>query len=173
MIKSYLRMGNVISLIASLIILVGLIILDIKGVGYALSTPFLAIMWVVWLLAIPSFISYHKSQLEKPFLMDYFAVSAIVITFLGLVLASLGEFLGIEVILVGYTLEPIAGVSIYLTTKKFSYVNSSLFFWGAVVFTAGLPLYLLDLGVVSIIGDVIKMVGIVGLLMNARLVGGK
>ena len=169
MIKTYLKRGNIISLVASLIILAGLVLLDLKGISYALSPQFLAIMWVVWFLAIPSFMSYHKSDLEKPKFMDYFAIPAIIITFFGLILASLGDFLGIEVILLGYTLEPVAGISIYLTTKKFSYVNSSLFFWGAVVFTAGLPLYLANLGIVSIAGDIVKMVGIVGLLMNSRL----
>jgi hypothetical protein len=171
MIKSYLRRGNIVSLIASLIILAGLVLLDLNGITYALSLPFLVIMWIVWFLAIPSFLSYHKSELEKPKLMDYFAIPAIIITFLGLVLASLGNFLGIEIILAGYTLEPIAGISIYLTTKKFNYGYSSLFFWGAVIFTAGLPLYLVNLGIVAILGDVVKMVGIVGLLMNANLLG--
>lgn len=93
--------------------------------------------------------------------MDYFALSAIIIAFFGLILASLDNFTGVEIILIGYTLEPVAGISIYLTTKKIKVTYS---FWGAVVFTAGLPLYLVNLGIISIIGDIIKMIGIVGLL---------
>jgi len=156
--------GNVISLIASVIILIGLILLDLRGLTYALSLPFILIMWIVWILALPSLYSYHKSKLDKPKIMDYFALSAIIITFFGLILAYLGNFTGIEIILIGYTLEPVAGISIYLTTKKINLTYSSLFFWGAVVFTAGLPLYLVNLGIISIIGDIIKMIGIVGLL---------
>jgi len=36
------------------------------------------------------------------------------------------------------------------------------------VFTIGLPLYLSSLGIVAIIGDIVKMIGIVGLMMIAR-----
>jgi len=164
----YLKRGNIVSLIASLIILSGLTILEFNGINYALSITFITIMWIVWLLAIPSFISYRNAKLEKPKLMDYFAVMAIIITLVGLVLSSMGEFLGIEIILIGYSLEPIAGISIYLTANKISYLFSSLFFWGAVVFTAGLPLYLVDLGIISIIGDIVKMIGITGLLLITR-----
>ncbi|BDC17311.1 hypothetical protein [Acidianus sp. HS-5] len=161
----YLKQGNYVSLIASLIILAGLVMLEVKGINYALSLPFITLMWIVWFLAIPSFLSYHLAKLEKSWIMDYFAISAIIITFVGLMLAtSLKEFLGIEMILVGYTLEPVAGISIYLSTMKVNRVYSSLFFWGAVVFTAGLPLYLFNFGYISVIGDVVKMVGIVGLL---------
>lgn len=115
----------------------------------------------MWILALPSLYSRHKSKLDKPKIMDYFALSAIIIAFFGLILASLDNFTGIEIILIGYTLEPVAGISIYLTTKKIKVTYS---FWGAVVFTAGLPLYLVNLGIISIIGDIIKMIGIVGLL---------
>ncbi|MCY0861180.1 MAG: hypothetical protein OWQ52_02005 [Metallosphaera prunae] len=167
--RKFLFQGNVISLAASLVILYGLVLLELNGIGYALSPVFLGIMAVVWVMAIPSFFSYHRSKLQRQWIMDYFAVSAIVITFIGLVLAFLHSFLGIEIIVAGYTLEPVAGISIYLTANQISRLYSSLFFWGAVIFTAGLPLYLFHAGVVSIIGDLVKMVGIVMLLAKSRL----
>lgn len=167
--RKFLFQGNVISLIASLVILYGLVLLELNGIGYALSPTFLGIMAVVWAMAIPSFLSYHRSKLQKQWIMDYFAVSAIAITLVGLVLAFLHSFLGIEVIVAGYTLEPIAGISIYLTANQISRLYSSLFFWGAVIFTAGLPLYLFHAGVVSIVGDIVKMVGIIMLLTKGKV----
>lgn len=161
---NYLKLGNIISLIASLVILLALVLLEYKGIDYAYSLTFQEIIWAIWILAIPSFISYHKASLDRSWLMDYFAIPAILITFAGLIFLYLGKFLGIELILLGYALEPIAGISIYLTTKKMNLVYASLFFWGAVVFTAALPLYLYALGIISIIGDIVKMGGIVGLL---------
>ncbi|MDT7902276.1 MAG: hypothetical protein RRE78_10405 [Acidianus sp.] len=167
----FLKQGNYVSLIASLIILIGLIYLENEGISYALSSTFLFLMWIVWGLALPSFTYYHLTRLEKPKIMDYFAILAIIITLAGLIIATfLREFIGIEIILAGYTFEPIAGISIYLTANKINKMFSSLFFWGAVIFTAGLPLYLVNFGYVSIIGDVIKMLGIIGLLSLSRKV---
>lgn len=166
---NYLRLGNWVSLIASLVILLGLALLEYEGIKYAFSTMFLLIATAVWILAIPSYIFYHKASLDKAWLMDLFAIPAIIITFLGLVYMYVGEFLGIELILAGYSLEPIAGIAIYLTTKKLNFLYSSLFFWGAIAFTAGLPLYLLNLGIIAIIGDIVKMMGIVGLLYDVKI----
>lgn len=166
---SFLKQGNYVSLIASIIILFGLIYLEIEGISYALSLTFIFIMWIVWFLALPSFAYYHLARLEKPKIMDYFAILAIMITLVGLIIVTfLREFLGIEIIVAGYTFEPIAGISIYLTANKINKIFSSLFFWGAVIFTAGLPLYLVNFGYMSIIGDVIKILGIIGLLSLSR-----
>lgn len=161
---NYLKLGNLVSLIASAIILLALILLLYKGLSYVFSLTFQTLAFLIWILAIPSFILYHKASLDKGWILDTFAIPAIIITFVGLTLLIYGEFLGIEVILLGYTLEPIAGISIYLTTRRMNFFYSSLFFWGAVIFTVGLPLYLYNLGIISAIGDVIKTVGIIGLL---------
>ncbi|QXJ29285.1 Uncharacterized protein J5U23_02154 [Saccharolobus shibatae B12] len=165
--KSLLQ-GNVISLIASLIILYGLILLLENGIYFALSKIFLILMTLVWILAIPSYLSYRRSGLKKQWILNYFAILAIIITFIGMIIAYTGNFLGIEIIVLGYIFEPIAGISIYLTTLGFSKIYSSLFFWGAVVFTIGLPLYLSNLGIVAVIGDIVKMIGIVGLMAIAK-----
>ncbi|MEM1627049.1 MAG: hypothetical protein QXV69_07225 [Sulfolobaceae archaeon] len=162
--KELLR-GNLISLIASIIILAGLVLILQRGIYYALSKEFLMIMTSVWILSIPSLISYHRSGLEKRWILDYFGATAIIITFLGLTLAYTGSFLGIEIIVFGYLFEPIAGISIYITTfNSISKIYSSLFFFGAIIFTLGLPLYLFNLGIVSIFGDLIKILGIITLI---------
>ncbi|AEB95272.1 MULTISPECIES: hypothetical protein [Metallosphaera] len=167
--SKFLFKGNLVSLIASLIILAGLVLLEINGISFALSGTFLAIMTVVWILAIPSLVSYHRSKLERRWILDFFGIAAMVITLVGLILAYQRSFLGVEIIVLGYTLEPIAGISIYLTANKISKLYSSLFFWGAVVFTFGLPLYFFNLGDISIFGDVVKMVGIVMLMRSYLL----
>ncbi|ARM75225.1 hypothetical protein [Acidianus manzaensis] len=168
---NFLKVGNFVSLVASLIILSALILLYINGINYAYSTVFQLIIWIIWILAIPSFLSYHKANLNKSFLMNYCAILAIVITFFGLIFLHLGEFTGIEIIFLGYILEPIAGISIFLTVWKISYIYDLMFFLGAIVFTAGLPLFLFNLGIISIIGDIVKMIGIIGLLStNQKIV---
>ncbi|AAK42001.1 hypothetical protein SULI_13325 [Saccharolobus solfataricus] len=164
----FLLQGNVISFIASIIILYGLILLLENGIYFALSKTFLILITFVWILAIPSYLSYRRSGLRKQWILNYFAIPAIVITLIGMILAYMGNFLGIEVIVLGYIFEPIAGISIYLNTLSFSKIYSSLFFWGALLFTIGLPLYLTNLGIVAVIGDVIKIVGIVGLINIGR-----
>ncbi|WP_338598548.1 hypothetical protein V6M85_07820 [Sulfolobus tengchongensis] len=163
--KKYLTQGNIISLIASLVILYALILLLKNGISFALSDTFIVIMTIIWVMSIPSFISYVKSKLDKPFILKYSALIAIVITFIGLIFAYMRDFLGIELIVLGYIFEPIAGISIYLTTLKLAKLYSSLFFWGAVIFTIGLPLFLVNLGIVAILGDIVKMIGIVMLIV--------
>ncbi|QGA69143.1 hypothetical protein [Sulfolobus sp. E11-6] len=164
----FLLQGNIISLIASIIILYGLILLLENGIYFALSKTFLILMTLVWILAIPSYISYRRSELRKQWILNSFAIPAIIITFIGMILAYMGNFLGIEIIVLGYLFEPIAGISIYLSTLSSSKIYSSLFFWGAIAFTIGLPLYIINLGIVAVIGDLIKMVGILGLINIGR-----
>ncbi|MEW9492282.1 MAG: hypothetical protein TQ35_0008805, partial [Candidatus Aramenus sulfurataquae] len=65
------------------------------------------------------------------------------------------------------------GIPIYLTAKKLLPLYTYLFFWGAVAFTAGLPLYLVNLGILAIVGDVVKIAGLVGLLAVLRGVNAK
>ncbi len=72
---------------------------------------------------------------------------------MGLADLSLGKLYGVDLMLLGYTFEPVAGIPIYLTAKKLLPLYTSLFFWGAVVFTAGLPLYLVNLRILAIAGD--------------------
>ncbi len=170
----YLFQGNVVSLVASLVILLELVLLDVNGLDFIFSIPSVIILWVIWGMAIPSVLSYHRVKLERQRMLDFFGTVAVVIAGVGLVLLSLGKFLGVELILLGYFFEPIAGIPIFLTARKVQPNYSSLFFWGAVVFTAGLPLYLFALGPVAIAGDVVKMVGLVGLLftMNTRKIKG-
>ncbi|MQL56553.1 hypothetical protein [Acidianus ambivalens] len=160
MISRNLFKGNLVSMTASVFILTLLVLLDINGINYAFSKVSQVIMWIIWFLSIPSYLSYRSSLLERGEILEYLAPIAIVITFVGLIFLSVGKFLGIELIVFGYIFEPIAGVSIFLTLKKVSVLFSSLFFYGAIVFTAGLPLFLINLGIISIIGDIIKMFGL-------------
>jgi hypothetical protein len=168
----YLFQGNVISLIASLIILLELILLEVNGINFIFSLPSVVILWIIWAMAIPSVLSYHMVKLERQKMLDFFGTLAVIIAGIGLVFLTLGKFLGVELILLGYFFEPIAGIPIFLTAKKIKLTYSSLFFWGAVIFTAGLPLYLFSLGPVAIVGDAIKMIGLIGLLLtlNTRTV---
>ncbi|WP_236750662.1 hypothetical protein [Acidianus sp. HS-5] len=161
MISGNLFKGNIVSMIASIFILSLLVLLDIYGINYAFSTVSKIIMWIIWILAIPSYLSYKSSLLEKRNILEFLAPIAIIITFIGLIFLSLGEFLGIELIVLGYIFEPIAGISIFLTLRKVNLLFSSLFFYGAIIFTAGLPLFLINLGIIAIIGDLIKMSGLV------------
>jgi hypothetical protein len=70
----------------------------------------------------------------------------------------------------GYFLEPIAGVSLYLTLLgiegKLIKAATHVFFWGAVVFTVGLPIILVKNPYISIIGDLTKLIGLVMLVMS-------
>lgn len=161
------RAGNLVSTIAGFLILAVLIQLVIKGIYFAFNPLVLTQFWIIWILAIPAYIFYHKSSLVKKILMDSMAPIAIVITFAGLLLATLHFFLGLELIVLGYIFEPIAGISIYLTVSKFT-LASNLFFWGAVIYTIGLPLYLVNLGEVAIFGDIIKLIGLIMLGIKMR-----
>ncbi|EWG06458.1 MAG: hypothetical protein ASUL_09509 [Candidatus Aramenus sulfurataquae] len=48
----------------------------------------------------------------------------------------------------------------YLTIKDIQKVSAHLFFYGAVIYTIGLPFYLINIPMIAIIGDLIKIVGL-------------
>ncbi|AAY81566.1 hypothetical protein [Sulfolobus acidocaldarius] len=158
--------GNMISIIASAFILVELILVLINGLQYLFSTTSKLLMWIIFILALPSYITYSRSNLKKSFFMRVFGALAIVIAFAGLILIQLNQFIGIETLILGYMFEPLAGISIYLSLYNVNKLFSSLFFYGALIYTIGLPMYLINLGIVSVAGDVIKMIGLFMLIMS-------
>ena len=164
---SYLKLGNLTSIIAGLLILALLVQLGLYTISFAFTPLGLLQMTVIWILSIPAFYFYHKAELKKKYLMDYLAPIAIVITFAGLILAFYHEFLGLELILLGYTFEPLAGISIFLAVKKFL-ISSNLFFWGAVIYTVGLPFYIFNISEIAVIGDAIKLVGLFMLAVKMK-----
>ncbi|WP_240931316.1 hypothetical protein [Acidianus sulfidivorans] len=153
-----------ISIIASLVILLELTLLYIKGLSFFFSIESVVILWIIWIMAIPSVLSYHKAKLEKQKMLDILGSLAVIIAGIGLVFVTMDKFIGLELILLGYTFEPLAGIPIFLAIKNVKFLWASLFFWGAVIFTAGLPLYLFNLGIIAILGDIVKMIGLFGLL---------
>ncbi|BFI76042.1 hypothetical protein [Sulfurisphaera ohwakuensis] len=166
----YFRLGNLVSIIAGFLILAVLLQIAILGIKSIFYLSILVQFWIIWVLSIPAFYFYYKSSMQKKYFMDYFAPLAIVITFIGILLASYHAFLGIELIVLGYIFEPIAGISIYVTVKQFV-LSSNLFFWGAVVYTLGLPFYLYNISEVAILGDVVKLIGL--LMLSQKIKGGK
>lgn len=164
----YLKLGNLVSIIAGFLILALLIELGLFTLSFAFSLYGLLQMTVIWFLAIPAYYYYHKAELKRKLLMDFFAPLAIVITLTGLILAYYHYFLGLELILLGYVFEPIAGISIFLTVKKFL-ISSNMFFWGAVIYTVGLPFYMFNISEVAVIGDLIKIVGLLMLAVKMRV----
>ncbi len=155
-----LILGNIVSLIAAFFILSILILLGVYGLNFAFNDAVKILMWIVWILAFPAYIEYRRSSLKAPYLINYLPPIAILITFVGLILLMEGKFLGLETIVLGYILEPISGISIYLNIKNIQKVSAYLFFYGAVIYTIGLPFYLINIPVIAIIGDLIKIVGL-------------
>ena len=163
----YLKLGNLVSIIAGFLILALLVQLGLYTISFAFTPLGLLQMSIIWALSIPAFYFYHKAELKRKYFMDYLAPTAIAITFVGLVFAFLHQFLGLGLILLGYIFEPLAGISIFLTLKKF-FISSNLFFWGAVIYTVGLPFYIFNISEIAIIGDVIKLVGLIMLAIKMR-----
>lgn len=162
--KLNLWRGLAVSVVAAVAILILLVQLQALGYEYAFSLPGKLQMFVIWLLAIPATYFYIRSSLSKSWILRTFAPLAVVITGIGLgLLFSANSFFGLELIILGYIFEPIAGISIYLTVKNYG-LASLLFILGAFAYTAGLPLYLYDFGYISIIGDSVKLVGLLALI---------
>ncbi|QGR19806.1 hypothetical protein D1868_07325 [Stygiolobus azoricus] len=155
-----LIIGNIISLIAAFFILSILFLLGICGLDFAFNNITKILMWIVWILAFPAYLEYRKSSLKASYLINYLPPIAILITFIGLVLLMEGKFLGLEIIVLGYILEPISGISIYLSIKNIQKFSAYLFFYGAVIYTIGLPFYLINIPEIAIIGDLIKIIGL-------------
>ena len=157
-----LKKGIYTSVVAAVMILALLVQLEVFGIGYAFSLLAKLQMLAIWLLAIPATFFYWKSDLSAKGLFRIASTLAVVITLVGLILLFAGSFAGIELIVLGYIFEPIAGTSIFLSLSRTLW--SYMFIVGAWTYTLGLPLYLYDFGYVSIVGDFMKLVGLVKLL---------
>jgi len=162
-----LILGNIISLVAGVFILIVLILLASYGIIFVFNVTTEALMWIIWGSAILAYMEYSTSNLKAEILMKVFPPIAIIITFIGLIFILQGKFLGLELIVLGYILEPIAGISLFLTIKEYSLVSAYLFFLGAVVYTLGLPLYLVSFPYLAIMGDVVKILGLVNFIFNS------
>ncbi|NON61579.1 hypothetical protein [Acidianus sp. RZ1] len=158
--NSNLFKGNVISLVASVFILAELIVLLDYGLNYIFSLTSKVLLWIIFIMAIPYLLTYSRSKLRKDYLMRYPGSIAVILGFIGLILVTINLFQGIYILLIGYAFEPIAGISIFLTLNAANKLYSALFFYGAVIFALGLPLYLYDLGIIAIIGDIVKIIGL-------------
>ncbi len=71
--------GDLVSFVASLVILGELVLLERLGLSFISSPLSLAILWAIWAMTIPSVLSYHKARLEKNWMLDAFGVLAVVI----------------------------------------------------------------------------------------------
>ena len=162
-----LILGNIISLVAGVFILIVLILLASSGIIFVFNVTTEALMWIIWGSAILAYMEYSTCNLKAEILMKVFPPMAIIITFIGLIFILQGKFLGLELIVLGYILEPTAGISLFLTIKEYSPVSAYLFFLGAVVYTLGLPLYLVSFPYLAIMGDVVKILGLVNFIFNS------
>lgn len=155
--------GNIVSIIAAVAIFTILLELDFYGVSFGLTVAGAVQFFLVWLLAIPAVEFYGRSAISRKRLFWVSSILAMAITLPGIPLAAEGNFLGLGLIVAGYTFEPIAGIPLYIAVKKYG-LSSHLFFWGAVVYTVGLPLYLFNLPYVALLGDLVKTVGLLWLV---------
>ncbi|ABW01564.1 hypothetical protein [Caldivirga maquilingensis] len=162
----YLRLGNTISLIAGVLILLVLLGIMIHGIQAVFYLWVLVVMWMLWVMGIAAYVSYVLAALKIRQLMKYAGVLALIVTLMGLILLTEHKMLGAELIVLGYFLEPIAGVSLYLRLLDFNKPAAHVFFWGAVIFTVGLPLILIKNTYISLIGDLIKTIGLIILILK-------
>lgn len=160
----FITLGNAVSLVAAVLIAVVLVGITLSGLSVIFTVWALALMWVLWGMGIAAYIMYSSANLTLRPLMVYATPAALVITLVGLVFLTMHMFLGAELVVVGYFLEPIAGVSLYLTLLRVSKYASHIFFWGAVLFTVGLPLILIKATLVPLVGDLIKLIGFMMLM---------
>jgi len=156
--------GLKVSVVAAVLIMALLVQLQLFGVRYAYSLPGLIQMFVIWLLSLPATHFYIKSNLDKALILKVAAPLAVAVTAVGLLYTALtGELQGLELIVLGYLFEPIAGISIFLTLREFS-PESYMFIVGAFAYTLGLPLYFFDFGYLAMIGDAVKLSGLLILI---------
>ena len=161
-----LTRGNLVSIAAGLLILVVLVLLALFGISYAFTTTVKVLLWLIWALAPLAYIEYRRAVLRARFLMEFLPPIAIAVTFIGLILVTEGSFLGLVAIVLGYTLEPAAGASLFLTMKAYRPLPAYPFFIGASAFVAGLPLYLVKFPYLAIAGDVVKLMGLLWFMVS-------
>jgi len=161
-------LGCYISAVAATLILAELAYLAINGIESISSVISTSILWILFLLAIGAYIAYTNSEIERAWLIKYSVPPGLAIVFIGLILLSLGDFRGAWIVLLGYLVEPIAGVAVMLRALRISRLWGLSIYIGSIAYLAGLPLYIYSQPLIAIIGDIIKLAGFLGILMNRQ-----
>jgi len=159
--NSFLKSGNLVSMLAAFTIIAELLYLAIFGLNSVYSIVSLTLISLIFMQGIVAFIFYYTALKSILMLIDVpigLLIEAMAIYFL-----FLHKFLGLELILIGYISEPIAGTVLFKYFYKINRIYSLMFFIGAIVFTLGLPLYVVNVPYVAIIGDIVKIFGLLKL----------
>ncbi|MEM0092300.1 MAG: hypothetical protein QXR34_10525 [Saccharolobus sp.] len=160
-VTTYMRKGNLTSIIAAFTILAELIYLGALGLK-AIFSPFsLSLVTIIYFQGIIAFIFYHFSLRSKFFLID--VLIGLIIEFVSIYFLFLHSFVGVILLLIGYISEPIAGILLFKYFYELHKTYALMFFLGAIIFTAGLPFYVINLPYVAIIGDLVKVFGLIQL----------
>ncbi|MEM1610838.1 MAG: hypothetical protein QXQ57_04240 [Sulfolobales archaeon] len=159
-------LGCYISAVAATLILAELIYLAINRVEAIASQVSIYILWILLALAIGAYIAYAESGIERAWLIKYPVPPGLAIVFTGLILLSLGDFRGAWLLLLGYLVEPIAGVAVMLRATRISRLWGLSIYIGSIVYLAGLPLYLYSQPAIAMLGDIVKLAGFIGIILG-------
>ncbi|MCY0859627.1 MAG: hypothetical protein OWQ54_04275 [Sulfolobaceae archaeon] len=150
--------GFISSEVAGILILAELAYLVFYGLSAVFSLVSKILMLAIFIVAFPAYVNYIKADLDKEYLMKYLIPIALVIEAIGLYILFLNNFFGVFLIVGGYFFEPIAGISLFYTIKDDMQALAWAFIIGAFVYTFGLALFLINLGIVPFLADAEKVI---------------
>lgn len=155
--------GTMISTIAAVLILLTLILINYSGIESITKPEILILLYALFFLAIIAFKEYNK--LEMPF-YRIFKISISIglsIVFIGLLLLSFNIFEGAYLIVLGYFSEPIGGIAPFSIYMKINNALGKLTYISGAIYVFSLPLLILNLGIIPIIANSIKLAGFLAL----------
>ena len=163
--------GNVVSLVAAL--LIGYLLVVVYGLGFeALFVR--PLVYVLGLLVVLGVVARHAYMgMARASLMAFRRVAPVVIVLaaLGVVVGGVySPLVGGGLIVLSYLLETLVAVPLSRDLAEISLLGSRLFIYGIVLFGASLPFIIAvrEAALVALLGDSIKALGLILILVNLR-----
>ncbi|HLI46882.1 MAG TPA: hypothetical protein VKU94_06800 [Geobacterales bacterium] len=155
--------GTLISTFAALLIFFVLLYLVFNGISSVTNLIPLSLMYILFILAIWAYIEYRKLPMPHKRIFNLAIPSGLAIVFAGLILLSLNRFEGAYLIVIGYLSEPIGGIAPFSYYMMFDRKLGAFTYTLGAIYVLALPLFIINLGLISLVADGLKLIGFVQL----------
>jgi len=164
----YIKAGVIITIIAGFLINFVLFLIYINGITILTDLPIISLLILIYMLGISSYFIHLKVQMRCKNLFKYSIPLGLIIVFIGLILLVKGDFNGAYLIIIGYLIEPIGGIAVFMEYSTIDRLISFIMFFSVSFFIITLPLVLFQLTIIPIMFNSLKILSFLVILFKVK-----
>ncbi|MFP3313792.1 MAG: hypothetical protein RXO28_04675 [Thermocladium sp.] len=163
--RGHMNLALLVSIVAAALIAIALFSIYFVGVYGIFHWPYIILLIGLLILGFPAYYGYSRAVAHAGKFIRYATPLAFIFAFIGIIMGSMHDFLGIIMLFLAYIIEEATGLLLRLDFREISNSWTNIFITGMTIFVASILLVLIStkLVIVPIIGDVVKGIGIYGL----------